>query len=200
MLSGVAAGAGSLALSRRKEDDTKAASAAAKIPWARGIADPRPSLRIDEALYQLDHVGLTVTPHPNNPPQTEKEMAMKFSHKAVLMILTAAILGFVFVTSPASAQSRPCAEDFKKFCPGVQRGDAAKCLKEHEAQLSTSCKDNMQAAQQRTQDIRQVCQSDVAKLCSGVSPGAPLMQCLRQHTSELSPDCKAALPQGRQTR
>lgn len=125
---------------------------------------------------------------------------MKFSRKVALMALTAGILGCVFLTSPASAQSRACAEDFKKFCPGVQRGDAAKCLKEHEAQLSPSCKDNIQAGQQRAQDIRQVCQSDAARLCAGVSPGAPLMQCLRQHSSELSAACKAELPQARRTR
>jgi len=125
---------------------------------------------------------------------------MKSLNKVPVVALTAVVLGFMWLASPVSAQSRPCAEDFKKLCPGVQRGDAAKCLKEHEAQLSRACKDNMQTAQQRAQDIRQVCQAEAAKLCSGVSPGAPLMQCLRQHSSELSSDCKAALPQGRRTR
>lgn len=125
---------------------------------------------------------------------------MTSPYKVAFMALAAAVLGLFLLTSSASAQSRPCTEDFKKLCPGVQRGDAAKCLKEHESQLSAACKENLQTAQQRTQDIRQVCQADAAKLCRGVGQGGPMVQCLRQHASELSPDCKAALPPDRRTR
>jgi Cysteine rich repeat len=130
---------------------------------------------------------------------------MAFSQKAVLVVVTAVVLGFVLWIVPAMAatQDRACANDVKQFCSDVQpgRSNVMQCLKEHQADLSAACKDRLQAAQTRAQETRQACQSDAAKFCADVSPGrGGMAKCLRQHESELSAECKASLPQAKPRR
>ena len=130
---------------------------------------------------------------------------MVLSQKAVLVAVMATALGFAFWTASAvaAAQNQACADDVKQFCSDVPpgRGNVAKCLREHEADLSAACKDRIQAAQTRAQEARQACQSDEAKFCADVSPGrGGILRCLRQHESELSAECKASLPQARTRR
>jgi hypothetical protein len=47
--------------------------------------------------------------------------------------------------------SNACADDIAKFCKEVQPGGGrvAKCLKDHEKELSPSCKETVAAAQKR---------------------------------------------------
>jgi hypothetical protein len=130
---------------------------------------------------------------------------MTFSQKAVLVAVMAAVLGFAFWIVPALAatQDRACANDVKQFCADVQpgRSNVMRCLKEHQADLSAACKDRIQAAQTRVQEIRQACQSDAAKFCADVTAGrGAVVKCLKQHESELSAECKADLSQARPRR
>jgi hypothetical protein len=46
--------------------------------------------------------------------------------------------------------------------------------------------------------LRQACQADIDKLCSGVEPGGGhVIQCVRQHQDQLSDGCKMALSSAR---
>jgi len=62
---------------------------------------------------------------------------MKFKHALVLMAL-----GFSMNAFADGWAKGPCAEDVKKLCSDVEKGEGRviKCLKEHEAQLSEACK------------------------------------------------------------
>ncbi|MBF0558295.1 MAG: cysteine rich repeat-containing protein [Nitrospirae bacterium] len=108
---------------------------------------------------------------------------------------------FVFVLS-ASADDRGirlCADDIAKFCKGIQPGGGriAACLKEHQNDLSASCKGKMAEARQKGAEMNKACHDDAAKFCKDVKPGGGrIVQCLKQHSSDLSIPCKEALPQG----
>jgi hypothetical protein len=51
------------------------------------------------------------------------------------------------VGSVAFAQQSPCMADVQKFCQGVEpgRGGIRRCLHEHKEELSSACKDHLQA-------------------------------------------------------
>jgi Cysteine rich repeat len=88
----------------------------------------------------------------------------------------------------------PCAEDAKKFCPGMQPGGGhiAKCMKEHEAELSPACQSRIAAAKQRMEQVKEECKGDAEKFCKGVKPGqGRILSCLKSHQSELAPACAA---------
>ena len=49
--------------------------------------------------------------------------------------------------------------------------------------------------------VRDACEADYRRLCSGVRPGGGrILQCLEAHEAELTQACRAALPQARQLR
>lgn len=125
---------------------------------------------------------------------------MNLSHKVALMACMVATFTLAALIVPTAAQDRACAADVKKFCQGVPPGQRQGCLQEHVGDLSPACKANIQAAQQRVQELQQACQGEVAKFCQGVSVGGPLRECLQQHVSEMSPECKTALSQARPTK
>jgi hypothetical protein len=98
----------------------------------------------------------------------------------------------------AEQNAKPCADDAAKLCKGVSQGGGkiAKCLKEHSNELSPACKENIEKAKKKMQDIKQVCNEDAKQLCKDTKPGGgKVMQCLKQHESELSASCKDALAQ-----
>jgi len=46
--------------------------------------------------------------------------------------------------------------------------------------------------------VRQACQADIQKLCTGVQPGGGRIRaCIAQHRDELSPPCREALASAR---
>jgi hypothetical protein len=95
----------------------------------------------------------------------------------------------------AQAKGGPCAEDAEKFCKDVAAGGGrrAKCLKEHESELSEACKKQVASAQVAA-EWRQACKSDIEKLCKGIQPGGGrFAKCLKEHESDLSADCKTAM-------
>jgi len=111
-------------------------------------------------------------------------------------ILLGVIVGMALhaVPSPATAQSRACADDVQKFCADVKGGGGRflKCLKAHEADLSAACKAQMQTLKSQRGKRWQACRSDVGKFCKDTRGGAR-MRCLQAHQSELSPDCKSQI-------
>jgi hypothetical protein len=122
-----------------------------------------------------------------------RRMALSLSLLMVFSML------FVQAGSPgasASAQGRPCTEDLQKFCTDVQAGKGGwiQCLKEHESELSASCKSAMQTVQTRVHARQETCHDDIAQFCEGVAQGGGrVMVCLRQHEAQLSSACKAEL-------
>jgi hypothetical protein len=122
-----------------------------------------------------------------------------FVRKAVtgsfIIIVTA------FVALPAMAASAsgrgtgngPCAEDMAKFCKDVQPGGGRilNCMKEHENDLSSACKQHIADMKERFKEAKQECQDDVMKFCPDVRPGGGrMLKCLKEHENDLSPDCK----------
>ncbi|MBI4057045.1 MAG: hypothetical protein HY399_05795 [Elusimicrobia bacterium] len=93
-----------------------------------------------------------------------------------------------------------CQADVKKFCQGIQPGEGrlAGCLKQHEAELSESCrkegakiKAKREKIRERLEEFKGVCGPDVEKFCKGVQPGeGRIIRCLKEHESELSESCR----------
>jgi len=93
----------------------------------------------------------------------------------------------------AEQVDRPCAADAEKLCKGVQAGEGriARCMKEHEKELSPTCKENIQKMKEKAKEIAEACKDDANKLCKDVNPGkGRILRCLKQHESELSHSCK----------
>jgi cysteine rich repeat protein len=116
--------------------------------------------------------------------------------------IIAAVAGMLLgAAADVSAQGRgPCAEDAAKFCKDVQpgKGRMAQCLKEHENELSPSCKEHIAQMKQRGRGIHEACQDDALRLCKDVEPGrGGIYRCLKEHESELSSACREQLPEGR---
>jgi hypothetical protein len=103
------------------------------------------------------------------------------------------------VSGPAGAQTKnPCAEDAAKLCKDVKPGGGrlAKCLKEHEKDLSPQCKESMEAARAKAKEAHEACTDDIQKLCKDVKPGAGrIVKCLRENEKQLSPECREKLTQ-----
>ena len=88
----------------------------------------------------------------------------------------------------------PCAEDAKKFCGNMQPGGGriAKCMKEHESQVSPACQSAMKQAEQRLEEFSKDCKPDAEKFCKGIRPGqGRILACLKSHQAELAPACAA---------
>ena len=93
-----------------------------------------------------------------------------------------------------------CAEDIAKFCKDVQPGGGrlAKCMREHEEELSAACKRQIREAQRRWRETAEACRDDVLRFCKDVKPGqGRLVQCLKEHQNEISVECQERFAQPR---
>jgi len=112
-----------------------------------------------------------------------------------IMIAVAALWMSVAAVHVVEAQGQgPCADDLQKFCKDVQpgAGRVARCLKEHENDLSLACKRQMAEVKKKVHEFREACEDDVLRLCAGVKPGGGrILRCLKKNANELSPECKA---------
>jgi hypothetical protein len=113
------------------------------------------------------------------------------------MIVVSVLWMSVAALHVAEAQGQgPCADDLQKFCKDVQPGGGriARCLKEHEDDLSLACKRQMTEVKKRVSELREACEDDALRLCAGVKPGGGrILKCLRENANELSPECKAKM-------
>jgi hypothetical protein len=111
-------------------------------------------------------------------------------------LLAAALAAGAFAQAGAKAGKGegPCAEDAKKFCAGMQPGGGriARCMKQHESELSPACQAQIKAAEQRLKEFSEECKADAQKFCKGIRPGGGrILACLKSHQSELAPACAA---------
>ena len=97
----------------------------------------------------------------------------------------------------ANAQTKnPCADDVAKFCKDVKPGGGrlAKCLKQHESELSAGCQDSHEKLKARAKEAHEACADDVQKLCKDVKPGGGrIVNCLKDNSARLSPECREKL-------
>src|SRR6266850_3485223 len=110
------------------------------------------------------------------------------------------------VAADAGAQQRsegPCAGDVKKFCGDVKRGQGAiaKCMKAHEAELSSACREASKARAEKAERVREECRADAEKFCKGIAPGGGrILSCLKSRQPELQPACAAEFKRARNRR
>ncbi len=122
------------------------------------------------------------------------EMAVTFR-----IVVFCAVLFFTSGWSvlPAFAgDERPCAEDISNFCKDVRPGGGRilSCLKEHEAELASDCRDKLGGVLKKIETAKRACTPDIEKYCKGVKEGeGRIIRCLEQRASELSPECAGQL-------
>ncbi len=115
--------------------------------------------------------------------------------RRALFVWVVMVLGMTlwFGTDVYAQGGRPCSEDVAKFCKDVQPGEGriAKCLKEHEQELSPTCKQHIAEMKKRLKETAQACHDDALKFCKDVKQGeGRILQCLKEHQNEISPECK----------
>jgi hypothetical protein len=116
--------------------------------------------------------------------------------------LVIACVGILFAGTDAYAQVQrgPCADDIAKFCKDIKPGEGrlAKCIKEHEKELSPACAASIKETRKKLKDAHQACADDVQKFCKDIKPGqGRIVNCLREHQKDLSPACQATMAQPR---
>jgi hypothetical protein len=86
-----------------------------------------------------------------------------------------------------------CRADVEKLCKGIQPGGGriAMCLKQHESELSSGCREAVAEAKDKIREFAEVCKPDAEKLCKGVQPGqGRIARCLAEHKDQLSAGCR----------
>jgi hypothetical protein len=124
----------------------------------------------------------------------------------IVMVLTLAVFGGTQISQAQDAgKDNPCAADVAKLCKGGE-SSPAKCLKDHQKELSQGCKGFLASMHGQMQSFKEGCKSDIAKFCKDVKSGdGKVLDCLKQHEAELSGTCKPylatpAMPKKKQAR
>ncbi len=115
-------------------------------------------------------------------------------------LLCLAVSALAFSDAASAAGQKPCAGDVAQFCKGVERGGGriARCLNQHQDELSPACKARLDAAKEEGKEVAEACKDDVQKQCQGVKRGGGrIMQCLRSHQGALSNKCQDKLDEAR---
>lgn len=115
--------------------------------------------------------------------------------KSTLVIMFS--LGLLYSAPGFAQRNDACKEDITKFCKDVSAGNraVAKCLKEHQSDLSPACKTNISEKKEKAQDFSQACKKDVAQFCKDTKTGGGrVLKCLKRNTDKLSAECKEVLP------
>lgn len=101
-----------------------------------------------------------------------------------LLLLAASAAGLAADAPAASA----CRDDMQKLCATVQPGGgrAMACLKQHEGDLSATCKAALPTLEQCRQELQALCGADAGP--------RELRSCLRSNAGKLSAECR---PTGR---
>lgn len=120
-----------------------------------------------------------------------------------MMVYALLFSGTAVAAPTAGKRQGPCSDDVAKYCKDVQPGGGrmARCLKQHEQELSPACKQHVAEVKKRGQEFRAACEDDVLKLCGEVQRGGGrIYNCLKQHEQDLTPDCRTQMQQTRQKR
>ena len=93
----------------------------------------------------------------------------------------------------AEEQKLACSEEIAQYCKGVKPGGGRLlvCLKEHEKDLTPSCREKIAGIEKRLEEAKQICTVDTEKFCKGVQPGeGRIAKCLNEHIEEISLNCR----------
>ena len=114
--------------------------------------------------------------------------------RGVAVVGLSVALGLAWAGS-GFAQGGACRADVGKFCGAAKGGmQVARCLEEHNAELSPPCKERMGMLAQEMHGMAQACEGDVHTLCSGVQPGqGRIAACLKQNQEKVSAECKGKM-------
>ena len=70
------------------------------------------------------------------------------------------------------------------------------CLKQHESEVSSECRQNIAAAEVAGKELAEACKPDAEKLCKGIRPGkGRIARCLTEHRDQLSGACREKIAQ-----
>ncbi len=84
-------------------------------------------------------------------------------------------------------------EELERFCKEVRPGEGRIifCLREHDRELSSICRDKVQSIIKRMEEAKEACAPDIGRFCADVVPGGGrLIRCLTPHAGELTPACR----------
>ncbi len=96
---------------------------------------------------------------------------------------------------PASAEDA-CLADAKRLCSTIPTGQGRVyyCLRSSWNQLSEGCRELVDWAQKRANEVALDCQADAFSYCQGVPAGkGRLYACLAGHRDQISSECTKAL-------
>lgn len=101
----------------------------------------------------------------------------------VLAVLVLLAIGQAFAAEPHGPASA-CAKDYRQLCKSVQAGGGRglACLKEHESELSTQCRAQLQTLA--------ACAPEIKRICGDGAAAAELRTCLKDHAGALSAACR----------
>ena len=110
------------------------------------------------------------------------------AHRTTPFSRTLAALLLAAASAGAFAADSPCRDDARKFCASVQPGGgrAVACLKEHEGDLSASCKAALPTLER--------CREELQSICGSGGGPRELRSCLRENAGKLSRECRAMRP------
>jgi hypothetical protein len=125
--------------------------------------------------------------------KNEESDAMPQTNATLVTLVLSIFIWSTWSTWPVFAEeTHPCIEDIAKLCKDVTPGGGrvTTCLKKHEEELSSLCKDKLQELQKRLDEAKRACTNDIEKFCKGVEPGqGRIARCLEEHHPALSPTC-----------
>ena len=121
-------------------------------------------------------------------------MRYPYRNRCFMPMITALLLGVGTLSAPAvmAAETTPCLEEIEKYCNHVKPGEGIlNCLQEHDKDLSTVCRDKLEANYKKLLKAKQICAKDIETFFKGVVPGGGrILRCLSGHRDELAPDCR----------
>ena len=117
-------------------------------------------------------------------------------NRIVLRTCPLALIAVTALPATGWALDKACDDAAKQYCSGMESGDLrlVRCLKQNDSKLNSTCRRSLEKSDVDVGESITQCQSDAAKLCTSVVPGAGrLMTCLKSHKAELSAGCAAQL-------
>jgi hypothetical protein len=129
--------------------------------------------------------------------EKEEIMSMRFTrHKVWILYITIFLVVICLGAGGrtyAEEKKLACSEEIAKYCKEVKPGGGRllTCLKEHERDLSTDCREKVAEIEKRLEEAKEICAGDTEKFCKEIQPGeGRIAKCLNEHIQEISPDCR----------